>query len=97
MARFLLEIFPEIVWLSKIFGGGVTECIEEATAIHIQPTEEVCLLGLVDALAPRRVSCTLLTFLLYYARKLIVLSWKKVCPFIYFSMEDSYRQGRPPI
>lgn len=35
----------------------------------------MCLLGLVDALAPKNVTRTLLTLLFYYARKLE--NWKK--------------------
>lgn len=37
-------------------------------------------MGLVDNLAPKRVTRTLLTILIYYARKTIVLSWKKSNP-----------------
>lgn len=75
--------FMHIFWnCSNIqaFWKGVTECIAEVTAIPIQLTIEVCLLRLVDNLAPKRVTRTLLTILIYYARKMIVLSWKKPNP-----------------
>lgn len=69
-----------IFWNCAVFWRGVTECIAEVTAIPIQPSVEVCLLGLVENLAPKRVTRILLTILIYYARKLIMLSWKKPNP-----------------
>lgn len=45
--------------------------------INISPAVEVCLLGLVDQLGPKKVIRTLLSLLFNYACKIIVLSWKK--------------------
>lgn len=53
----------------KIFWTEVTTVILAVITIQIPLTVEVCLFGLVDPLAPRRVVRTLFGLLLYYKHK----------------------------
>lgn len=41
---------------------------------------EVCLLGLVEAIVPTVAKRTLISLLLFYARKNIAMQWKKSSP-----------------
>lgn len=74
-----MYVFWDCVAIQK-FWLEVTECIEEFTTLNARPSVEVCLLGVVDALAPKRVTRTLLTLVFYYTKKMIILSWKKSTP-----------------
>lgn len=47
------------------------------TVCYDNRSVKVCLLGLIDPLAPTKAIHTLLTLLFYYARKIIILLWKK--------------------
>lgn len=49
------------------------DCVQSVKTINIRPSIAVCLLGLVDPLAPK-----MLLTLLFYACKIIILSWKKL-------------------
>lgn len=74
-----MHIFWDCVTIQR-FWKEVTECVEEITTLYIRPSVEVCLLGLVDSLAAKKVIRTFLTIAFFYARKTIVLSWKKTSP-----------------
>lgn len=60
----------------KPYWQAVASCIRSVTSISIPMTVEVCLLHLVEPLAATRAIRTLLTLLLFYAKKRIILSWK---------------------
>lgn len=51
-------------------------CISSITNISLPLSIEVCLLSLIDSLVTTKAILPLLT-LLFYARKIIILSWKK--------------------
>lgn len=71
--------FTHIFWncpYIESFWVEVTKFILTVTTVPVPLSIEVCLLGLVEPLAPRRALRTLLGLLLYYARKSIVLRWK---------------------
>lgn len=68
-----------MIWscpLLQIFWSNVLTFIIGLTTIPIPQTVDVCMLGLVNALAPCRAVCTLLGLLLFYARKSIIPKWK---------------------
>lgn len=71
--------FIHIFWSCpqiQIFWAEVTTFILSATTIQVPLSVEVCLLGLVEPLAPCQAVRTLLGLLLYYACKFIVHRWK---------------------
>lgn len=59
------------------FWVEVTQFITALSTIPIPLTVPVCLLGLVGSLAHRTATKTLIGLLLFYARKAILLKWKK--------------------
>lgn len=59
------------------FWSEVTFCITELLAVPIPMSVRVCLLGLVEEVVPPKAHRTLLNILLFYARKAILLHWKK--------------------
>lgn len=68
-----LHIFGECPYI-KLYWQEIVICIQSVTSILISLLVELCL---VELLATTRAIHTLLTHLLFYARKLIILSWKK--------------------
>lgn len=56
---------------------GVTQLIWKVTTLLVTLSILVCLLGLVEGLAIMVAHRTLLRVLLFYARKAIVLHWRK--------------------
>lgn len=69
-----------IFWSCPVIGvywNQITSVIQGI--VGIEPTPEVCLLGLVKELVPRVAESTLLG-LLFYTRKIITLLEKKLAP-----------------
>lgn len=56
---------------------GVTNTLRELLLVRIPLTKPVCLLGLVEDLVQKRAQRTSLSITLFYARKSVVLYWKK--------------------
>lgn len=56
------------------------KCITKILTIPIPQSILACRLGLVDAMVPSNAHRTLLNVLLFYARKAILLHWKKLTP-----------------
>lgn len=54
----------------QAYWTDVLQCIQSITTIPLSPSVTICLLSLVDGSAPTRATCTILTLLLFYARKL---------------------------
>lgn len=74
-----LANFMHIFWECpsiKAYWQAIASCIRSVTSASIPVSIEVCLLHLVEPLATTRAIRTLLTLLLFYAKKLIILSWK---------------------
>lgn len=68
-----------IFWLCphiQDFWKEVTACISDLLTVPIPKTIKVCLLGLVEEVVPRRAQRTLITILLFYGKKAILLRWK---------------------
>lgn len=64
----------------RVYWSQVVSVVQDIMGIDIAPTPQICLLGLVEELAPRVAERTLIGFLLFYARKMITLCWKKRAP-----------------
>lgn len=58
----------------------VLSVIQLITNISISPFSRVCWLGMVEDLSPRVTERTLIGLLMFYARKAIMLCWKKQTP-----------------
>lgn len=72
--------FSHVFWhcqVVKEFRSDVGCCIMEITSIPVHLMVATCLLGLVEGLAPIRAQRTLLSLLLFYAHKALILCWKK--------------------
>ena len=80
--------FSHVFWgcpVVKDYWASVLACIVEVVKIPVPSSVEVCLLGLVDGLAPARAVRTLVSLLLFYARKALLLHWKSpLAPTILF-------------
>lgn len=61
----------------KQYWSGVTSCISEVLMTPIPMTVKVCLLGLVEEVVPSCAHRTLLSILLFYGRKAILLQWRR--------------------
>ena len=75
--------FIHIFWscpVIKHYWSQVLAVIQEVVGIDIAPSPQICLLGLVEELAPRVAERTLIGLLLFYARKMITPCWKKRAP-----------------
>lgn len=75
--------FDYIFWQCQLiqeFWKGVTHTIQKVLLVHVPVTVAVCLLGLVEELTPRRAQRTMISLALFYARKAILLCWKKPSP-----------------
>lgn len=59
------------------YWSQVVSVVQDIVGIDIAPTPQTCLLGLVEELAPKRAERTLIGLLLFYARKITALCWKK--------------------
>lgn len=59
------------------FWSDLTSCIADSLSVPIPLTVKVCLLGLVDEVMPSRAMRTMLSILLFYGRKAILLHWRK--------------------
>lgn len=65
--------------------SGLKLLLSELLTVPIPMSVRVCLLGLVDEVVPSKAHRTLLDILLFYARKAILLHWKKaVAPTLSF-------------
>lgn len=76
------DIFPCLLVRLNIqeFWAAVVQVIYLITPISVPQTVSLCLLGLVNHLAFTRASRTLLSLLVFYARKAVVLVWKSDRP-----------------
>lgn len=72
--------FGHVFWYCSVvqdFWKEVLHCITEVTSLTLTMMVRICLLGLVEGLASTRAQCTLLSLLLFYTRKALILYWKK--------------------
>lgn len=72
--------FGQIFWHCPVvqeYWSAIVRCITEITSLAMPMTVANCLLGLVESLVPTRAQRTLFSLLLFYARKALILYWKK--------------------
>lgn len=75
--------FDHIFWQCqpiREFWKEVTHTIQKVLPVQVPVTVAVCLLGLVEEVTPRRAQRTMISLSLFYARKAILLCWKKRNP-----------------
>lgn len=75
--------FIDIFWSYPIIAEhweAVVNVIQRVSSWNLSPSLRVCLLGLVEELAPTVAERTMLGHLLFYPRKAITLTWKKPTP-----------------
>lgn len=75
--------FIHVFWscpVIKVYWTQILSVINDLLGISVAPSPHICLLGLVEELVPRVVERTLIGLLLFYARKMITLCWKKQAP-----------------
>lgn len=70
---------------------AVVRVVKQVSGNYFPPSLRVCLLGLVDQLAPTVAERTLLGLLLFYSRKTRNLTWKKSTPPAVFSVDERGR------
>ena len=73
--------FIHIFWLCpKIvaFWSEILTMIARVTSVRLEQEVEICLLGLIEGNAISKERKTQIGLLLFYARKVIVLNWKKI-------------------